>query len=123
VPNGRDLADALAAPTRERGAGAAWLVATGVLLQTLARAGARHPDLNLKNVLLAPRETDTSTDVVAWLLDIDVVTHSDARATSREIAQANWARLERSLQKWRRLRGLPIGDDEMAALGALALAE
>jgi hypothetical protein len=49
VPAARDLGDVLAA----RGAPAGWLPALLALLDGLARAGARHPDLNVKNVLLA----------------------------------------------------------------------
>jgi hypothetical protein len=100
VPDGRDLA-AVVADAR----GDAWIGATGALLRALARAGARHPDLNLKNILLSPAG--------AWVLDVDVV----ALDVPRDVAaRANWARLGRSLTKWRRLHALPIDDGALARL-------
>jgi len=123
VPDGRDLADALADPARPRGPGAPWLRATAALLHALAAAGARHPDLNLKNVLLAP---DADGAPAAWALDVDVVTLTAALPDARQVAdaaRANWARLHRSLEKWRRLHALPLDDDEIAALAEAALAD
>lgn len=100
VPASRDLAAAI-------GAGDAWLDAVTELLGTLAAAGVRHPDLNLKNVLLAPEG--------AWLLDVDVVTFGVA---PEEAARRNAARLARSLRKWQRLHALPVVDEDIAALHA-----
>ena len=105
VPDARDLAAVVGALPDE-----AWLPPTATLLASLARAGARHPDLNLKNVLLA-RDG-------AWVLDVDVVALGAAPAHA---ARANWARLERSLLKWRRLHALPLRDDALARLRAAAL--
>ncbi|AHG91406.1 lipopolysaccharide kinase [Gemmatirosa kalamazoonensis] len=100
VPDARDLGDAIGAVPDD-----AWIDATAALLRALAAAGARHPDLNLKNVLLAADG--------AWVLDVDVV----ALGTPPEAAaRANWARLERSLLKWRRERGLAIADAALAEL-------
>ncbi|MGH7720956.1 MAG: lipopolysaccharide kinase InaA family protein, partial [Gemmatimonadaceae bacterium] len=46
------------------------LYATEELLTKLAQAGARHPDLNLKNILIAP---DANDDIEAMVLDVDRV--------------------------------------------------
>jgi hypothetical protein len=119
VPGGRDLAavlhpgdgDAAAADLRS-----GWVEATAELLAALARAGARHPDLNLKNVLLAP---DTAGTTRAWALDVDVVRVA-ARARGVPDVEAayrtNVERLNRSFDKWRRTRGLRVGRDELDAL-------
>jgi hypothetical protein len=100
--------------------------ATGALLHALAAAGARHPDLNLKNVLLVPRGhagADPGDAYDAWVLDVDVM-RVDALAADRGRAWAlnerNLARLVRSLEKWRRARALPIADLELEALHAIA---
>jgi hypothetical protein len=106
VPDARDLADAVGAVPDD-----AWVEPTAELLRALAAAGARHPDLNRKNVLLSPAG--------AWVLDVDVVSlgASPARA-----ARANWARLERSLLKRRRLHALAVSDAALATLAARAAA-
>jgi hypothetical protein len=85
--------------------------ATARLLRTLARAGARHPDLNAANVLLV-RPNDGACR--AYVLDVDRVvfgTPSDAT-----IATANLARLTRSLRKLRSLGRIAISDAELGAL-------
>lgn len=92
------------------------LAATAELLRQLAAAGVRHPDLNVKNVLISP--AGSGGRALAWALDVDTVrfrTPGDAA-----VATANVERLTRSLAKWRRLYGLPISDDEMATLRAAA---
>ena len=111
VPASRDLAAEIVA----RAGDAEWLAATGELLEGLADAGARHPDLNLKNVLLAPDDVGA---LRAWVLDVDVVVmHRPADAGARaRIAERNWARLARSLRKWRDTRGLPVREDQITAL-------
>lgn len=91
------------------------LAATGELLRQLARAGVRHPDLNVKNVLI---EQAAGGKSLAWALDVDTVrfrTPGDPR-----VAAANAERLARSLTKWRRLYGMPISDAEIAALRSAA---
>lgn len=118
VPGGRDLADVLRSRERAYGSDAPWLAATAKLLVSLARAGARHPDLNIKNVLLAP--TVEKSAPAAYVLDVDVVEFPD-RATRAQIAEMNWARFERSLHKWERKYALPIRTDEIVALRTRAL--
>lgn len=92
--HGRDLAAVLEGDATDAERDGA-LAATAVLLGALSRAGVRHPDLNIKNVLLSPDAT--GADAEAWVLDVDVVrfrSPNDPRA-----AWSNVARLERSLRK------------------------
>jgi 3-deoxy-D-manno-octulosonic acid kinase len=133
VPGARDLADVLL-PNGAAGADAGpaaglragWLDATAALLADLARAGARHPDLNLKNVLLARDPDPAGGGIVrAWVLDVDVAALPARPATGNEVRaafDANLARLGRSVAKWRRGRGLTVGDADIAALRDRALA-
>ena len=110
VARASDLAAALLARP-EAGPKRLLLEATARLLVQLARAGARHPDLNLKNVLLAPGPTSR---VQAWVLDVDRVvfgTPGDAR-----IMTANLERLERSALKWQEEHDAPIDDTDLEAL-------
>lgn len=109
VPNGRDLALVLAAALAAGTAADAWVRPTAELLVALARAGARHPDLNLKNVLLAPTaahmpDGDAPHDTVrAWVLDVDVarvLAAAVATAAAAATLAANLERLTRSVHKW-----------------------
>ena len=114
VMRGRDLAVTLLnppAPDAKR----AMLGAVGALLAALGRCGARHPDLNLKNVLLAPAPDGTTA---AWVLDVDRVTWG--RAGDPAVTRANVARLTSSARKWRELYGAAIGDDELSRLAEAA---
>lgn len=99
ITGGRDLAFVLvgnpAAATKKRA-----LAATATLLVHLSRAGAHHPDLNLKNVLLSSDDSD------AYVLDVDRVVFG--RASDPSITEANLRRLARSAQKWNRLYGADI---------------
>lgn len=107
---GRDLAEALCAPASaaER---RAMLEATAALVRALGAAGARHHDLNLKNILLAPREAGA---VRAVVLDVDRIVFG--RPGDPAITAANLARLARSARKWRALHGAAIGEAELAML-------
>jgi 3-deoxy-D-manno-octulosonic acid kinase len=94
---------------------AAAIDAAGRLVAALTRTGARHPDLNLKNVLCEP----TASGMHAWILDVDRVVFrhpGDPRVT-----RANLARLTRSLHAWRARRGLAISDSEISSLEAVAM--
>lgn len=134
VPNGTDLAAVLGAALAAGTPVDAWVRPTAALLAALARAGARHPDLNLKNVLLAPGSSaeGSHAELRAWVLDVDVARVLDA-AVSPAIAAAtltaNLERLSRSVQKWAaahvRHAHLPesVGgriDDALRALAACA---
>jgi hypothetical protein len=120
IADGRDLAAVLIgdANVREsyvgRAGRAAVLAAVADLLRALTNAGARHPDLNAKNVLLAPNRGGTSP--VAYVLDVDRVVF-DASG-SRRVAEGNVRRLGRSLRKLRARRGLPITDDDLVLLAS-----
>ena len=103
---------------------------TATLLAALSRAGARHHDLNAKNVLIGvldPPGTGgggppggfppAGAELRAIVLDVDRVTFGWAP----ELALAhNLRRLDRSLRKRRDLFGEPVGDEEIAALARAA---
>ena len=91
------------------------LSAAASLLVAMARTGVRHPDLNLKNILVALTASGT---VRAYLLDVDRVGVERARAAA---AAANAARLLRSARKWCRTHSAPITTTEMDVLEAAAL--
>jgi hypothetical protein len=103
------LTDGVANATERREA----LDATARLIAALFRAGVRHHDLNVKNVLLA-RSEDGGERLDAWLLDVDRVTFSTPR-DSRTLSK-NVARLLRSIEKWRVERDARITDDDVALL-------
>jgi 3-deoxy-D-manno-octulosonic acid kinase len=113
IADAEDLGAVLAEPARARDA-SAWLPAVLRLLALMQRAGARHPDLNVKNVLLARGPAGP----VAHVLDVDRVSFGapgDAR-----LAAANARRLVRSARK-RRAQGLgAVTDESLAALLAHA---
>jgi hypothetical protein len=113
IEDSADLA-AILTGTRQVVPRAEAIAATEGLLMTMARAGIRHPDLNLKNILVARAASHTAT---AFLLDVDRVHIDPARARA---ASANAARLVRSANKWRRRRA-PITDAEIAMFQSAAL--
>ena len=89
------------------------------LLSRLTAAGAQHPDLNLKNILITPAETGYTASV----LDVDRV-HFHAPSDPM-VARANLERLTRSLRKWRQRPGaragaLPDEDIDYLALASAA---
>ena len=92
--------------------GEAWL-ATRTLVTSLNEIGARHHDLNVKNVLLrhAPRG-----GLEAMVLDVDRV---EFVPVDDRVAAANAARLMRSARKWKEVRGAPISEAELAEWAAL----
>lgn len=87
--------------------------ATRALVRSLNAAGARHHDLNVKNVLL----TDGEGGLVAWILDVDRVKFGQAHAASVRVGNAT--RLLRSARKWRDERGAVFDEQELASLGAV----
>jgi hypothetical protein len=68
--------------------------AVGALLGALSNAGAHHPDLNARNVLVAP----TGDGLTAWVLDVDRVQFG---RSVRDIAARNAGRLAHSLAQLR----------------------
>ena len=114
IPHSRDLASALGALTL--GAPKRTLLdATARLLAALSMAGARHPDLNIKNVLIASGDSAVPE---AYVLDVDRVWLDVPGAPA--VLQANLRRLTRSALKWRRLHALPIEEADLLALEATA---
>lgn len=112
VPDARDLASALAddpSPARKREA----LGATARLMARLTAAGARHPDLNLKNVLIA---RDVNGDLEAWVLDVDRVWFDTPGA--QRVNAANLRRFSRSARKLCRTQGLDIQEADLLWLSA-----
>ncbi|HJR62113.1 MAG TPA: lipopolysaccharide kinase InaA family protein [Gemmatimonadaceae bacterium] len=116
VPGGADLADLLGdAPSDELKRHLLDTIAR--LLVKLALVGARHPDLNLKNILIAPDENGETT---AFALDVDRVWFDDSGPA--HVMSANLRRLSRSARKLRRLRGLPVDEEDLLWL-ATAVSE
>jgi 3-deoxy-D-manno-octulosonic acid kinase len=112
---GYDLGAVLANPASEESA-AAWLAPVSDLLKGLTRAGAWHPDLNIKNILLAPDEAGATR---AYVLDVDRIQfHLPDDPTVRS---ANFNRLERSLRKWSERATMAI-DDRLRLLRELTFA-
>jgi tRNA A-37 threonylcarbamoyl transferase component Bud32 len=94
IPRSRDLLAALIGADSARKQAAA--AATGHLLHVMALAGVRHPDLNVKNILLADAPDGAFE---AYVLDVDRVWF-DAPGSPGP-ALANWRRFRRSVQKHR----------------------
>lgn len=103
VPASKDLAEILRTGSATEKEGA--LERTAQLVAVLSRAGARHHDLNAKNVLLSGDR--------AWVLDVDRVTLGETPAAA---LRGNLARLGRSLRKWRDRFGVAISDSDISAL-------
>lgn len=109
VPESRDLAGVMMHGTEPERVAA--IAATATLVAALARAGARHHDLNAKNILLANGK--------AFVLDVDRVTLGESPDAAR---RGSLARLTRSLRKWRDRFGAKVSDADLAALEAGARA-
>lgn len=88
--------------------------ATQQLVASLNEIGARHHDLNVKNVLL--RHAPSGGGLEAFVLDVDRV---EFVRVDRKAAAANAARLIRSAKKWQTDRGASISDAEIAEVSAL----
>lgn len=95
IVNGHDLSVALTKVT-DHAHRVMVLDAVAKLLRSLTHAGAHHPDLNLKNVLVTAGEGE---GLDAHVLDVDRVRFSSPG--SPLVAKANLDRLIRSLRKWR----------------------
>jgi hypothetical protein len=113
IPESADLAAVLggASPIVSRGAAVS---AATELLVAMGRHGVHHPDLNLKNILIAADRVA----VRAILLDVDRVRIDPSRARA---AASNAARLARSARKWRDRHGAPITEDEIGTFTTAAL--
>jgi hypothetical protein len=100
ITGASDLPTALGGAKRDS---RALLEATARLLVALARAGAHHADLNLKNVLIASADESP----VAYVLDVDRVRLG---VEPGEAMQRNLARLQRSARKWRGVHKLELSE-------------
>jgi hypothetical protein len=107
VPDSFDLSAALVDDTSLRRIDA-WRAARR-LLDSLAAIGARHHDLNAKNILMRHAVAGEGYD--AMVLDVDRVKFAPV---GTDVSQANASRLVRSLRKWQRERGAAISDAELA---------
>jgi hypothetical protein len=114
VPRSRDLATALGALSGTDSK-RTMLEATAKLLASMSLAGARHPDLNIKNVLVADNDFG---GVEGFVLDVDRVWLDKAGATT--VLEANLRRFSRSALKWRRLQMLPIQEADLLAIESIA---
>lgn len=94
------------------------LDAVRALLVQLARAGVVHPDLNVKNILLARTRR---SDIRALVIDVDVV-RFDPGLDPAAVMHANVVRLVRSLRKWRTRFGAAITDAAIQEFAACSLA-
>lgn len=111
IPNASDLSTAIMSrgDAHRRRA----LSATAQLVARLSAAGARHYDLNVKNILLVERDGRTE----ALVLDVDRVEFLDGGA--RPVEQ-NLARLLRSARKWRQRYGAFVTEAELSELAERA---
>ena len=112
IVGGRDLSAYMRVEETVARRTEAWAAACGLVL-ALNAAGARHHDLNVKNILLAPG----ASGLEAWVLDVDRVEFGEANAASIRIGNA--ARLRRSARKWRDERGAVFDERDIAVLGDL----
>lgn len=87
---------------------ASCLLAAGRLLGSLSRAGAHHPDLNARNILVT---WDVAIGAGAYVLDVDRIRFHVPGDPM--VASANMSRLERSLRKLRDLGELTVSDTEI----------
>ena len=90
------------------------IMAVGTLLRDLRSAGARHVDLNAKNVYLA-RDAGRWH---AWVLDVDRVRFG--APDDVDVGTQNLARLDRSIRKLRGRSAFTVDDAALTRLGALA---
>jgi hypothetical protein len=101
VEDARDLATYMMPGESPAARAYAWAAARA-LVDLLDAAGARHHDLNVKNILLA--RTDGA--LRPWLLDVDRV----ELTTPERARAANRARLLRSARKWRDVWGAEFAE-------------
>ena len=111
LPDGGDLPEMWA---KADSSGRANLLAgVASLLKSLVRAGAKHADLNLKNIYIAGH----GSSLTAYLLDVDRVTFPECD----NIAKLNFNRLARSARKWRTRWGLDFDEKTIKRLATLSL--
>jgi tRNA A-37 threonylcarbamoyl transferase component Bud32 len=109
ITGGRDLASYLMSSTPPHERDEAWRAARALVL-SLNTAGARHHDLNVKNILLA----SSAGALAAWVLDVDRVDFGDRNSAA--VRAGNAQRLLRSARKWRDLHGAVFDERELGPL-------
>jgi len=109
VAGGRDLAAFMMPDVTASERAEAWAAARELVL-TLNAAGARHHDLNVKNILIARGERG----LVAWILDVDRVDFGEPGSIA--VRRGNAARLLRSARKWHDQKGALLDERELARL-------
>jgi hypothetical protein len=93
------------------------LGAAAMLIALLSACGARHHDLNIKNILLARTQTRTGAlQLTAFVLDVDRVEFG--RPGDSRITERNLERFMRSARKWRELHGARIESEDLARVAA-----
>ncbi|MBV6520620.1 MAG: 3-deoxy-D-manno-octulosonic acid kinase [Gemmatimonadaceae bacterium] len=97
--------------------GIAWVEPVADLLRDLARTGAWHPDLNLRNILLS---SDDAGNARAWILDVDRIRFHPPGDPN--VRSANHQRLDRSLRKWSRQATVALDPRVLGDLRRLAMA-
>ncbi|MEO8335629.1 MAG: lipopolysaccharide kinase InaA family protein [bacterium] len=113
IGNSRDMSTYMQ-PHEDAGARERAWSAARALVRALDAAGARHHDLNVKNILIAPGRVGLD----AWVLDVDRVEIS--RPDDPSVHDGNVARLLRSARKWRDERGALFDEREVEAIGGHA---
>jgi Lipopolysaccharide kinase (Kdo/WaaP) family len=116
IRDGRDLGGVLV--DADETARHAALEAATLVIGTLSRIGARHHDLNVKNLLIAPSASLSggTRGVVAYVLDVDRVEFlrpGDSRVTER-----NLSRFLRSARKWREVYGARVDESELVRMAS-----
>lgn len=110
VEGARDLAAEIMA-AGGRALGEDLVTAVAALVASMTIAGARHPDLNIKNILITRYDGGA---VHAQVIDVDRVWFDQpGRAL---VTERNLHRLTRSLHKWRRLHGLQVDDFDIQSI-------
>ncbi len=118
--DGRDLVAAFFGDAPPEGAARILILReVGATIRRLHTAGFVHPDLQLRNILIAPYPLTVGAALPAltiWLLDVDT-----CRAVGRgDLAahRANLARFARSWEKFNRTLGPHLGDADRAAFAS-----
>lgn len=105
IEGGRDLSAYMMPDVAPAVRDDAWRAARA-LVHALDTAGARHHDLNVKNILLG----HGAAGMEAWVLDVDRVVFGEPGAA--DVRQGNEARLLRSARKWRDRHGALFDEAE-----------
>ena len=114
IPESHDLATVLR-EVSDGGHRTECLRAAGRLLALMTRCGAHHPDLNARNILIS---WESGIGASAHVLDVDRIRfHLPGDPI---VANANIARLERSLQKLGHRESLAVSDTDLSVIRAAA---